>query len=234
MERRTVVAVAAVATGFAVLMFAASSGDVQVFHDPPPSERHHASTDVAPTDVTAISIPEPPQPGDLPDSAILAGIALVLLAVLATLILHAVVTTWFHRLRIRTRPPPAPPAEFVVLPELPSADVVLDVEAQLDALAHGTPRNAIVACWLRLEDDVARAGLPRHVAETSAEFTSRVLASSSLDAAPVVELAALYREARFSDHAMDQNDRDRALRALRQIHATLGARHDNSVESTAD
>jgi hypothetical protein len=68
---------------------------------------------------------------------------------------------------------------------------------------------------------VADAGLPRHVAETSAEFTTRVLASYSLDPSPVNELAALYREARFSVHPMEQADRDRALIALRHVHAAL-------------
>ena len=102
--------------------------------------------------------------------------------------------------------------------------VELDVEAQLAALAHGSPRNAIVACWLRLEDDVAAAGLPRHVAETSAEFTTRVLASYSLDPSAVIELAALYREARFSLHTMEQADRDRALVALAQRALVVGPR----------
>jgi hypothetical protein len=227
-------AIAAAAIGFVVLIFAASSGEVEVFHDPPRSDHRGTPTGAIEPELPSGSIAPPNDPGDLPDSAIVAGIAAVLLALLAVMIVYAVTTTWFRRLKIRRRLPPAPPARVVLLPDVAPADVVLDVEAQLDALATGTPRNAIVACWLRLEEDVAKAGLPRHQAETSAEFTSRVLASLSLDAAPVVELAALYREARFSTHPMDQLDRDRALTALRQIHAALGARSQSAPEPVVD
>lgn len=224
MERRTGIGVAVAALGFVVLVLVASSGDVQVFHDPPPSARRTPPTGASATVETSPTLPPPAVPRDIPDNAIVAGVAIVLLAVLALLFTYAVATTWFRRLRIRRTAVPPPPADLLALPDLEVADVVLDVDAQLQALAEGTPRNAIVACWLRLEEDVAKAGWPRHPAETSAEFTSRVLASSSLDAGPVNELAALYREARFSRHTMDQDHRDRALAALRMIHTTLGAR----------
>jgi hypothetical protein len=93
----------------------------------------------------------------------------------------------------------------------------------LAALAQGSPRNAIVECWLRLEEDVAAAGLPRHVSETSAEFTTRVLGWYAIDPAPIADLAALYREARFSRHELGQGERDRALVALRRVHAMLAS-----------
>ena len=49
-------------------------------------------------------------------------------------------------------------------------------ERGLARLAEGDPRNAIVRCWVMLEDTVAAAGLPRDPALTSQEFTSEVLA----------------------------------------------------------
>ncbi|MCU1358830.1 MAG: hypothetical protein JWN99_119 [Ilumatobacteraceae bacterium] len=232
MARRTWTGIAVAVLAFGLLMFVASSGDVQVFHDPPPSRSSERPPAQVAENPETTQQPVKPAPIDVPDNRVVAGIVTVLLVVIAVMILHAVATTWFRRLRLRGRRPPDPPDDVVVLPEVAPPDIVLDREAQLQALAHGTPRNAIVACWLRVEEDVASAGWPRHVAETSAEFTSRVLASSSLDAVPVNQLAALYREARFSQHPMDQPDRDLALTALRQIHAALAARADATALPT--
>ena len=68
--------------------------------------------------------------------------------------------------------------------------------------------------------------MPKHAAETSTEYTTRVLSMTSLDPVPVEALAALYREARFSRHELDQGHRERAVSALLQIHASLAAYHD--------
>ena len=83
------------------------------------------------------------------------------------------------------------------------------------------PRNAIVQCWLRLEGDVAAAGLLRNSADTSAEFTERVLGRYSVDSEAIQELAALYREARFSQHSLDESARQLALDALDRLHQAL-------------
>jgi hypothetical protein len=62
------------------------------------------------------------------------------------------------------------------------------------------------------------------VAETSAEYTTRVLAAAGLDGEAITTLAALYREARFSTHALGETDRRRAAAALRTVHASLRPR----------
>lgn len=90
-------------------------------------------------------------------------------------------------------------------------------------LSEGEPRNAIVACWVRLEELVATSGIPRHPADTSAEFTARVLAGLSVDGAAVERMAALYREARFSSHPIGEDRRAEAIALLDAIHAGLGA-----------
>lgn len=203
-------------------MVVAASGSVHVWHDPPPSNRPNRPHQTeAVTPLPAETPPDLPGAKDVPDNALLAAIVTIALGLVIAMIIYAVISTWLGRVRTRRKPPPAAPDHVVVLPAVTVADVVLDEESQLEALAHGEPRNAIVACWLRVEDDVAKAGLPRHAAETSTEFTQRVLASSLFDAAPVIELAALYREARFSRHRMGQPERDCAMVALRQIHAAL-------------
>jgi hypothetical protein len=88
-------------------------------------------------------------------------------------------------------------------------------------LRTGAPRNAIVAAWLDLENSVAATGLPRDPAETSTEFTERVIGTWEVDRLRLGDLAALYREARFSVHELEESHRERALLDLRTLHADL-------------
>jgi hypothetical protein len=74
---------------------------------------------------------------------------------------------------------------------------------------------------MQLERDAGAAGLSRNAAETSAEYVERVVTASSVDPAPIRELAALYREARFSDHELSDDHRTRALAALNRVEAVL-------------
>jgi Domain of unknown function (DUF4129) len=237
MDRRTVVAGAIAALSFAVLMIVASSDPVQVWHDPPPpSDRPSESVNGQADELVPIEVPDtlPPEPTEVPSNDLVAAIAAGVIALLAIAVVYAFITTFVGRIRVRSRDPQRGATPRVApLPEFAPGEVVLDVDAQLAALAEGSPRNAIVACWLRLEDDVADAGLPRQPAETSAEFTERVLGSYALDPRPIGELAALYREARFSLHELGQADRQRAIVALRQIHGALEPRRDVIVGAEA-
>ncbi len=99
--------------------------------------------------------------------------------------------------------------------------LTVDAHAARATLASGNARNAIVACWMQVERDAAVAGLPRDPSETSAEYSERVVAQFSVDPGPVRELAALYREARFSRHDLDESPRDRAAAALEQVVGSL-------------
>jgi len=101
--------------------------------------------------------------------------------------------------------------------------VAADAGYQREVLLQGEPRNAIVACWLRLEAAVASAGVERFASDTSSELTERVLAEASVDRAAIGELAALYREARFSSHPMGEAERSAAVAALDAVHAGLRA-----------
>lgn len=149
--------------------------------------------------------------GDLLAWAIIIGAALGL-ALLARL-------AWQRRPR---RPEAPPDVDFDVLPAQRVAQALSeDLDAQLDAVAGGSPRNGIVRCWLRLEQSVADAGLPPHRYETAAEFTVRVLHRLDLDPRAIGELAALYREARFSEHELGEDARTAARSALEQLHADL-------------
>ena len=126
----------------------------------------------------------------------------------------------------RWRPPERPAVvEFDVLPDIAVREALLeDVEAQLAAIGEGTVRNGIVACWVRLESIVAAAGYPRSPAETSSEFVVRILRALDLDPRAAGALAALYREARFSEHDLGEDVRTAARQALEVLHDDLRAR----------
>ena len=99
------------------------------------------------------------------------------------------------------------------------------LEAAFDQfMGGGHPRNAIVACWDRFEEQAERVRAARQPWETSSEFTLRLLDLVSADAAAVTRLEALYREARFSTHEIDESRRDSAIEALHAIHLSLGVK----------
>jgi Domain of unknown function (DUF4129) len=88
----------------------------------------------------------------------------------------------------------------------------------------GTPRNAIVACWDRFEEQAERAGLARRPWETSSEFTIRLLDLVSADGGSVARLERLYHEARFSEHPIGEEQRAEAVEALEAVHRSLPVR----------
>ena len=114
--------------------------------------------------------------------------------------------------------------DVIESPGLVAGAIVRDAAEQTELLLVGSPRNAIVECWHRFEVQAHSAGLGRKSWETSSEFTVRLLELVAADAHAVATLSGLYREARFSDHEVGEQERSRALAALEQIHRGLGAR----------
>ncbi len=129
---------------------------------------------------------------------------------------------WLARPRRRRRLP-----EDVAFEVIGSAAQVTEVmsedaEEQRRELAAGAePRNAIVECWHRFEQQAVRAGVQRHAWQTTAEFVLGVLDLVGADRGAVSRLADLYREARFSDHPMTDRHRSEALDALDSVHRSL-------------
>lgn len=222
MDRRTVLAAGAAVLVAVLVVLASTSGPVRVWSDPPPGAPASLDTPTSEVDSTtpALGGLVPPPERDTTEGPLLRVLSAVGLALLVWLAV-VVVSTWLRMLRgieWRRRSSQRP---FAVLPEVPEPVVVLDVAAARSALSGGTARNAIVACWLQLEHDAAAAGLERHPAETAAEYTARVVGASSVDPAPIAELAALYREARFSRHELDDSHRERAVTALERVAGAL-------------
>ncbi len=124
----------------------------------------------------------------------------------------------------RTKPTPPAYVDFDVLddPEPLIEEMRQDADAQYELLLGGQPRNAIVACWDRFEEQAERVDASRKAWETSSEFTLRLLDAVSADVDAVSRLESLYREARFSEHEMHESHRQEAIEALRVIHTSLG------------
>jgi hypothetical protein len=140
-------------------------------------------------------------------------------ALLALLIVHIVRVVRRMEWSERDKHPDKPDAE------LSPADLAKKLEAAVDEvlvqIERGETNEAIIACWMRLEDVAAAAGTERRPAETSAELTARVLEEHQVSAGTLARLSELYREARFSAHALPDSSRDEARTALEQIRAEL-------------
>jgi hypothetical protein len=104
-------------------------------------------------------------------------------------------------------------------------DLVAAVDAGLEELSDTDrdPRRAVIACWVRLEDAAAAAGTPRHAGDSPADLVGRLLAEQRVDARLLAALAAVYREARYATHTVDDRMRAQAVSALERLRDDLGA-----------
>jgi hypothetical protein len=193
---------------------------------------HRVTPTPTPTDSVSGSIGRPPDPRRRERSdaqpvvgAVLLVLALGLVAGVALgvgLILRRLVAEVLARRRPALHPQALP---FPVLDpgDRVRHELAEDADEQRAALLEGSPRNAVVACWHRFELQAADAGLSRRPSETSAEFTLRALDLVQADPGAVLRFAEIYREARFSDHPLDEDTRAAAVAALEEIHAGLRA-----------
>ena len=141
------------------------------------------------------------------------GVALTLLLALLFLALTAGVAWLFWP--ERRDDAPAPPQRDALLEGLSAG--IGDLEAIAD------PRAAVIACYARLEALLASAGVARRPADTPLELLERALVALGAAAGSAAALTELFQRARFSDHAIDESMRSRALEALRDIRAQVGA-----------
>ena len=120
----------------------------------------------------------------------------------------------------RTRRPRDPQAELAE--ELATA---LD-EALDDLRAESDPRRAIIAAYARLERVLAANGVPRLPSETPDEYLVRVLHDLELTPDAIGRLTALFTQAKFSHHAVDDTMKEGAIAALEQVRDELRSIRD--------
>ncbi|GAA3336819.1 hypothetical protein GCM10020358_10810 [Amorphoplanes nipponensis] len=160
--------------------------------------------------------------GELPDWT--GTVALVVLGVLAVLVLGlvawALVRQTLSRRAGRTgrRDPRRPESRT-------AEDLVAALDAGLQELSDTDrdPRRAVIACWVRLEQAAAAAGTPRHAGDSPTDLVARLLAEQHLDAGVLTPFAAVYRQARYATHTVDDQMRRQARTALERLRVDLGA-----------
>jgi len=104
------------------------------------------------------------------------------------------------------------------------------VDVGLARIDSGKATDAVIACWVALEEAAASAGVPRDPAETPAEFTVRVLGIGGISEGQLVRLGALYREARYSTHGSSEDARTEARAALLRLRDDLAAARPDTAE----
>ncbi len=98
------------------------------------------------------------------------------------------------------------------------------VDESLDDLrAEPDPRRAVIAAYARLERVLASHGLPRNPAEAPFEYLRRMLAHLSVSPAAARKLTDLFERAKFSQHAVEPEMKEQAIRALETVRDDLHA-----------
>jgi hypothetical protein len=97
--------------------------------------------------------------------------------------------------------------------------------ASLEDLAReAEPRRAVIAAYARMERGLRGAGVPRAAADTPTEYLTRAFARLPAGQDHAARLTALYVEARFSEHPVDEGMRTDAIAALQGLAQAIGAR----------
>jgi hypothetical protein len=207
-------AVAALLVG-GVLAAALSSPDVT--RVPLPAERPAGAPDavqtVAPDPAVGAEIPTHQLPAWVTQAAVVLCLALVA-AVVGVLIWYV----FRDRIRVRSAP-------LVTAPETSARtdEVVAALDAGLDRLGDSDtdPRRVVIACWVRLEEAAAAAGTPRHPGDTPTDLVGRLLVAHHVSRPVLDDFAAVYREARYATHVVDERMRAAAVRSLGHLRAEL-------------
>ena len=78
-------------------------------------------------------------------------------------------------------------------------------------------QDAIIACYLSMEQSLGRAGAVRDAADTPDELLARAARAGLVRGAAAARLTGLFYEARFSSHPLGVEQRDAAREALREL-----------------
>lgn len=179
-------------------------------------------------DPSQIRLPSPrPHAGTGGFSIPLAPIlySLLVLALIAAIVLSI---RWSARLRAPAR------LGREAVGEDDSQDLREAVESGRSALRTlDDARAAIIACYLAMEQSLAERGAARAVAGTPDELLARATQSKIVSGTSAARLTALFYEARFSSHPMDQGQRQTAEQALDELAAALAARPQEQPEPMA-
>ncbi len=138
----------------------------------------------------------------------------VLAAAIVVLAVAAIFAYRSHRARKRRK---AIPLEPTVAEDFAATigDVIGELDAEPDA------RRAVIAAYARMEGVLGRHGLRRAPSETPVEYLGRILRGLTARTDAVARLTALFEEAKFSRHEIDDSMKREAIDALRAIRDDL-------------
>jgi Domain of unknown function (DUF4129) len=149
---------------------------------------------------------------------VLVTVALVLLAVFG----------WWWSDRSRRRARGELDGSLLAEAMAEAVDVSLD-----DLRAETDPRRAVIAAYARLEQVLASHGLPRVPAEAPLEYLRRMLAELSVSPAAARRLTELFERAKFSQHAVEPEMKEQAIRALEVVRDDLRAARERAEAERA-
>jgi Domain of unknown function (DUF4129) len=191
---------------------------------PPPTERPQAAAtpEAAPTTLLTRPSGSDGSGAPLPEwiNLVIVGLFVAFVAVTAGMLI------WFvFRDRFRVRSAPLVVDEGRIAPPVSARteEVVAALDAGLSGLSDSDadPRRAVIACWVRLEEAAAAAGTPRHPGDTPTDLVARLLGAHQVSRPVLDEFAAVYREARYATHVVDDRMRAAAVRSLGHLRAEL-------------
>jgi len=144
----------------------------------------------------------------------------VFYALVAALLLATIVAVTVWALRASRRPPSPEPSA-------PAEEYGEVLEEALEGgrralLALDDPRAAIIACYVAMEQSLAKAGTARLSAETPDELLAKAGRTLLVSAAAARRLTSLFYEARFSTHPLSASHRAGAVSALAELASDLG------------
>lgn len=222
---RVLVGVAASVTVFALAALASASDSVHPFVEGSGGLRIRRSAPVS-------TIPERQQDQDVDGGGQGAGggsfvelllrLALVVAMLVGAVIVLVTVLRVLRQLKFSRRAR-RPEVRWDIAEPTGHEELAEVVDAGLRALQTGVVADAIIACWVKLEEAAAGAGVERDPAETAAELTARVLHRHDVTVDSIATLLDLYREARYSEHGMGDESRAVAQAALARVRADLSA-----------
>lgn len=200
------ITIAAVVVGSPAMIHPPSKDrDFALFHYPQPSYS-----------IPTVTISAHRQPGSELVSQTVSGLVIVIALIVLFGIIFGLgwgVLAWWDR---RPRRPDMRTRIAEPIPEL-----LAGVDEAQRRLLGGHPANAIVACWMAVEEAAARSGVPPLASDTSAEFTLRLLDSLDVDSEALQQLSLLYRRSRFGSDPIGEDQRALAAEYLQRIRNDL-------------
>ncbi|MDW5323286.1 DUF4129 domain-containing protein [Plantactinospora sp. KLBMP9567] len=226
---RTLWPLAAVAGLLALAALAAAHSSIGFTRVEPPADIVPTFEQQAqPVGGASAATAAPGQPGDfIPHWVPYLGAVLCGAVVVAVLV--ALLWALSRDLLRRRRGLARPGARKLRSAEQTAEEVVAALDAGLVDLSDtdADPRKAVIACWVRLEQAAAAAGVERRPGDTPTDLVTRLLgAGRPVSADVLAAFADVYREARYATHTVDERMRAQAVAALRRLRTELTSRVD--------